>query len=251
MLLNVICCTYITFITSGSDNCIALPPLPIMQGVEFSCKLTQVPFGFILSLTYQTQNIKFIHVAIKAHSVICICLASVSCHLSSIKYCQSLPMYHHLRTQPHTIFGPSPFFVVCGCLDEAKGGRPAVRPRHMFSIPPFRPPFSSFGLFLSFHLPSPFLSFFISLYVHLITHQTLCLSSKSVACLWHNSQLKLSSGVCQIHHRRPLPTFYVTQLPTMYFLCTRTRTIYCQNRTYFCTCSTALFYHRIKERTVW
>lgn len=47
-------------------------------------------------------------------------------------------MYHHLRTQPHTIFGPSPVFVVCGCLDEAEGGRPAVRPQHMFSIPPLQ-----------------------------------------------------------------------------------------------------------------
>lgn len=31
-------------------------------------------------------------------------------------------MYHHLRTLPHTIFGPAPVFVVCGCLDEAEGG---------------------------------------------------------------------------------------------------------------------------------
>lgn len=31
-------------------------------------------------------------------------------------------MYHHLRTLPHTSFGPAPVFVVCGCLDEAEGG---------------------------------------------------------------------------------------------------------------------------------
>lgn len=55
-------------------------------------------------------------------------------------------MYHHLGTQPHTLSGPSPVFVVCGCLDEAEGGRPAVRPLHMFPIPP------------SADLPSPLLA---------------------------------------------------------------------------------------------
>ena len=68
-------------------------------------------------------------------------------------------MYHHLRTQPHTISGPSPVFVVCGCLDEAEGGRPAVRPLHMFPIPPYRPSLSSFGLLvLSSSSPRPLLS---------------------------------------------------------------------------------------------
>lgn len=68
-------------------------------------------------------------------------------------------MYHHLRSLPHTTSGPSPVFVVCGCLDEAEGGRPAVRPLHMFPIPPCRPSLSSFGLLLPSHLSSsPLLS---------------------------------------------------------------------------------------------
>lgn len=101
---------------------------------------------------------KYAHYMMKQklhHFIICICLASLSSHLYSIK--ESLPMYHHLRTQPHTISGPSPIFVVCACLDEAEGGRPAVRPLHMFPIPPCRPALSSFGL-----LPSPLSLFFFS-----------------------------------------------------------------------------------------
>lgn len=69
------------------------------------------------------------------HSVICT-LVIACCHLSSIKCYQyeTLRTCHHLCTQPHTISGPSPVFVLCGCLGEAQGGRPAIRPLHMLPI---------------------------------------------------------------------------------------------------------------------
>lgn len=118
----------------------------------------------------------YFHTILMVRSVICICLAS--CHLCSIKHCQpaskTLPMYHHLRTQPHTISGPSPVFVVCGCLDEAEGGRPAVRPLHMFPIPPFADLLlSSLGLLVPSRLSAPLLASLcvsFSLHVHQIAH---------------------------------------------------------------------------------
>lgn len=69
----------------------------------------------------------YFHTILMVHFVICICLAffllpSFFHKILPVCY-KTLPMYHHLRTQPHTISGPSPVFVVCGCLDEAERGK--------------------------------------------------------------------------------------------------------------------------------
>lgn len=79
-------------------------------------------------------------------------------------YFQSLLTSHHCHTQPHTVSGPSPIFVVCGLSGwgEVRGvggsggwGGSVRRPLHVFSIPPRSPRLSSFGLLLPFHLRSP------------------------------------------------------------------------------------------------
>lgn len=94
-----------------------------------------------------------------------------------------------------------------------------------FQFPPCRPPLSSFGLLLAFHLSSPLHPcVLLSVQVHLIAHSIFCLSICRPACLWRGIQLKLSSSPCQLHHGRPLLTFYTTSLPTRSSFYTHTHT---------------------------
>lgn len=65
-----------------------------------------------------------------------------------------------------------------------RGGRPALRPLHMFSIPPHRPRLSSFGLLLPSHLSSLLvsLSFFLFMSTKLSIRLSACLPAGLPVC---------------------------------------------------------------------
>lgn len=141
--------------------------------IQTACFFTAIPispfsppvrllFCFILSInkTYHTWSRynaqyetpgNYFHIILM---VICICLAIASCHLSSIKHCQSASklcsciITFALNLTPFLAHRLS-LLCVCGYLDETERGRPAVRLLHMFPIPP--PPSS----FADLSSPSP------------------------------------------------------------------------------------------------
>lgn len=74
----------------------------------------------------QCNNLRpYFHTILMVHCVICICLTFASCHLSSIKYCQSAtkhcPCIITFALSLAPFLAHLPVFVVCGCLDEAGG----------------------------------------------------------------------------------------------------------------------------------
>lgn len=93
-----------------------------------------------------------------------------------------------------TISGPSPIFVVCGCLEEkgvaARGAagaaeRPAVSQCICFQFPPHRPSLSSVGLLLPSHLSSFLLlpvCLSISVSTKLPIRLSICLSAGLAVC---------------------------------------------------------------------